>query len=74
MYAGRILPFRSAIPIRAIADVVGWGKPPFVAERNHVLRVEALDVLRNLSGPVEYDIRTAAVASRFVLAHRKVRR
>ena len=56
----------TTVPVRAISDSVGWRKPAFVAESDHVLAVEALDVGGDFRGPIVDCACWAAMTSRLI--------
>ena len=58
--------FVAAVGVAAVAAAVAGGQPAFVAERDHVVRVEGFDVGRDGGRPGGYDGGGAAWAARFV--------
>lgn len=54
------------VGVRAIADIVWRSEPALVAESNHVLVVQAFDVLRDVGSPVVDDagVATSRVVQR----------
>ena len=58
--------FVAAVGVAAVAAGVAGGQPPFVAERDHVVRVEGFDVCGDGAGPGGDDGGGAAGAARLV--------